>query len=45
MSRDIAWRPDDGGPDSTVTGDVRVSDPLAVEYLGVEDVAARFPLG
>lgn len=32
----LSWRPYDGGPDSTVVGDVRVSDPLTVEYLDVE---------
>lgn len=36
MTSDLTWRPYDGGADSTVTGDVRVSDPVAVDYHGFE---------
>ena len=36
MTDAIEWRPYDGAPDSTVVGDVRVSDPISVEYLDVE---------
>lgn len=33
---ELSWRPYDGGPDSTVVGDVRISEPLSVEYLDLE---------
>lgn len=36
MSDGIGWRRYEGGPDATVVGDLRVSPPLAVEYLDVE---------
>jgi len=32
----LSWHPYDGGPDSTVAGDVRVSDSLDVPYLDLE---------
>lgn len=36
MTEEITWRDYEPGPDSTVVGDVRVSDPLGVDYLDVE---------
>jgi predicted alpha/beta superfamily hydrolase len=33
---DLDWRPYDAGPDSTVTGDVRISEPVVADYHDYE---------
>lgn len=40
----LSWRTYEGSPESTVVGDVRVSEPLSVEYLDVErELVAYLP--
>jgi len=40
----VSWRPYDGGPDSTVVGDVRISDPVSFDHLdGERELLAYLP--